>query len=219
MKLSESHSRRRRQYKAYKSAYRERKQDAKKSNEFSPMDALVQEETMTRKIAKAQEHAKILVVEYRTLGMTENLVPLRNIYDTVKEMEKKRMLLRKIRRMNQDEDCRRHGFVMDSMRENLLWKNIYRMRMKSKSSVKRMSKNARKLEKEKDKLDTANSDADQALEYDGDDDGEASTQDDSDFLSWLESVCQSGTLLPVSPLSIIPTEANLSERLKELKLK
>lgn len=216
-KLTEAPRRRRRKYKAFESAYTEAKEDKKKSKNFCLTDAIVQEEMITRKITKALADANILVVYYKTLGLTENLIPLRNIYEMVKDMEKQRLLLQKIRQMNHNEDCRRTSYVIDYMREKLLWKNIFRMKMKSKRSSKEMSKNAMKLEREKGFLDSAKNDVDQALEYDADDDEEVI--DDSGFLLWVEKICQMEPQIPLIPFTLTTDDDVLTQRLAKLKIR
>ena len=224
-KLTQAPRRRRRKYQAFESAYREAKEDKKRSKNFSLTDAIVQEEMITRKITKALADASILVVEYKTLGIKENLVPLRHMYEMVKDMEKQRLLLQKIRQMNHNEECRRKSYVMDHMRENLLLKNIFRMKMKSKRSSKEMAKNAMKLEREKGFLDSAKNDVDQALEYDADDNeaNEEEAVDESGFLSWVERICQMEQQIPLFPVIVTnggqEDDDILTQRLAKLKIK
>ena len=216
-KLAEAPSKQRRKYRAFESAYRERKEDIKKSRDVSVIDVMTKEELLTKKINKAYVDAKILVVEYKTLGLTENLMPLRNMYETVTDMEKERLLLRKLRRMKQNEDCRRQSMVNYLTGEHLLMKNLYGLKMKSKSSLRSLSKHAVKFEKVKDMLDTANSDVHQALEFEGEE--EQDTTDDRGFLTWVENMCESSPNTAMLRPEHMPDDEALEERLKELKLK
>jgi len=228
-KLTQAPRRRRTKYKAFERAYREAKEDKKKSKNFSLTDAIVKEEMITMKITKALADASILVVEYKTLGITENLIPLRHIYEMVKDMEKERLLLQKIRQMNHNEECRRNSYVMDHMRENLLLKNIFRMKMKSKRSSKEMAMNAMRLEREKGFLDSAKNDVDQALEYDADDndDEEETAVNDSGFLSWVDRICGMEPQMPLFPSTVTnggqydgeDNDDILSQRLAKLKIR
>lgn len=215
-KLAATKGKQRRKYRAFESAYRERKEDERKSREISLIDVVTKEEVLTKKINKAYIDAKILVVEYKTLGLNENLMPLRNIYETVNDMEKERLLIRKLRRMKQNEECRRQSSVNYLTSEDLLMKNVYRFKMSSKSSLKDLSKHALKFEKVKDMMDTVNSDVHQALEHDAEEECESS--DDRGFISWIESMCDSSTDFTFQGPEQIPDDDELSDRLKRLKV-
>lgn len=216
-KLAEAPGKQRRKFKAFESAYRERKEDIKKSRDVSVIDTMTKEELLTKKINKAYSDAKILVVEYKTLGLSENLMPLRNIYETVTDMEKERLLLKKLRRMKQNEECRRQSAVNYLTGEHLLRKNLFRAKMKSRSSLKSLSKHAVKFEKVKGMLDTVNSDVNQALEHEPEE--ECDTSDDRDFVSWMEKMCESSPDTSILQPDILQDEDVLTERLKQLKLR
>ena len=215
-KLAEAPGKQRRKYKAFECAYRERREDIKKSRDVSIIDVMTKEEVLTNKINKAYQDAKILVVEYRTLGLNENLMPLRNIYENVTDMEKERHLLRKLRRMKQNEECRRQSAVNYLTSEHMLMKNLYRLKMKSKSSLKDLSKHAVKFEKGKDMMDTVNSDIHQALEHETED--ECETSDEKGFINWMENMCDVSSDTCIERPEHLPDDDVLSERLNKLKL-
>ena len=214
--LAEAPGKQRRKYRAFESAYRERKEDVKKSRNVSVIDVMTKEEVLTTKINKAYQDAKILVVEYKTLGLNENLIPLRNIYENVSDMEKERVLLKQLRRMKQNEQCRRQSAVNSLTSEHMLMKNVYRVQMKSKSSLKDLSKHAVKFEKVKDMMDTVNSDVHQALEHEIED--ECGTSDDRGFINWMENMCDVSSGTSILRPELLPDDDVLSERLNKLKL-
>ena len=215
-KLAEAPGKQRRKYRAFECAYRERKEDIKRSREVSVIDVMTKEEVLTKKINRAYQDAKILVVEYKTLGLSENLMPLRNIYENVTDMEKERVLLSKLRRMKQNEQCRRQSAVNSLTSEHLLMKNVYRVKMNSKSSLKDLSKRAVKFEKVKDMMDTVNSDVDQALEYEIEE--ECETSDERGFINWMENMCDISSDTSIERPEHLPDDNVLSERLNKLKL-
>lgn len=221
--------RRKRKFKAFESAYKEKHQDYEKSCQLGYVDIATQDEMLTRKINKAEEDARILVAEMNCLGMTENLVLLRTIFQTVHDMEKQRRIFKRMKKLMQDEDCRRNNFVLDNMREHLLWKNFYRMKMlPSKKSRRKMLKKAVQLEKEKDKCGITNTDIDQALDYEAESATDEEEKEESNlFYDWIKGISNTSNKNDVSVFAMLPStstdnsddvDKSISERLNRLKI-
>jgi hypothetical protein len=222
-------SRGKQKYHAIKCAYKEKHIDYRKSHQYNLTDIAAREEMLVKKISKLEEHARILIDEMNCLGLTENLVILRTLFNSVQELEVERKIYNKMRKILRNEECKRHQFILDNMRENILLKNFYRLKLfPSERNRQSMMKKARKLEKEKDMYDATNDDIDDALHFEIEESDKEPNE--NMFDEWIKGIsnANSRTNIPVSTtlgfsmempkITKKDEDETLYERLKNLKM-
>ena len=223
-------SRGKQKYRAVKSAYKEKHVDYRKSLQYNLTDIATKEEMLVKKISKLEEHARILVDEMNCLGLTENLVLLRTLFNSVQELEVERKIYNKMKKLLKNEECKRHQFILDNMRENILLKNFYRLKLSpSKQNRQSMMKKARKLEKEKDMCDATNDDIDEALHFEVEDTDQESSENML-FNQWIKGISNANSRINIPVLTTLgfskelpdsddkDEDDTLYERLKNLKM-
>lgn len=223
-------SRGKQKYRAIKCAYKETHIDYRKSLQYNLTDMATKEEMLVKKISKLEEHARILVDEMNSLGLTENLVLLRTLFNSVQELEVERKIYNKMKKLLKNEECKRHQFILDNMRENILLKNFYRLKLlPSKKNRQSMMKKARKLEKEKDMCDATNYDIDEALHFEVED-TDPEPSENMLFNEWIKGISNANSRTNIPVLTTLgfskelpdsmdkDVDDTLYERLKNLKM-
>jgi hypothetical protein len=122
-----------------------------------------------------------------------------------------------MRKILRNEECKRHQFILDNMRENILLKNFYRLKLfPSKQNRQSMMKKAKKLEKEKDMYDATNDDIDEALHFEV----EETDQEPNDnmFDEWIKGISNANSRTEMPKITKKDEDETLYERLKNLKM-